>query len=233
MIVIITLVQLIMVFILVYQMRPDDKIRYAIYLPNLAGIAFQTMIYSMLLTAGFSWGGCKADAKTWWLLKSSSISPTLLFDSKLLIGTLCTVAYTEVWLIVVLILARIPAQLWLPILLMIAVITATATAFNTAMGTLPWVAEIGGTDRDFSKQPLLRLATLVVTIIANIILIIAPTIILQIGVLGKMKFFGGRQSGSLSTSQQLTIGFILISLIGVWGISYLLGRQSLRKLLYT
>ena len=232
MIVIITLVQLIMVFILVYQMRPDDKIRYAIYLPNLAGIAFQTMIYSMLLTAGFSWGGCKADAKTWWLLKSSSISPTLLFDSKLLIGTLCAVAYTEVWLVVVLILARIPAQLWLPILLMIAVITATATAFNTAMGTMPWVAEIGGTDRDFSKQPLLRLATLLVTIIANLILLVVPTIILQIGVLGKMKLFGGRQSSSLSTSQQLTIGFILISLIGAWAISYFLGRQSLRKLLY-
>ncbi len=232
MIVLITLVQLIMVFILVYQMRPDDEIYYAFHLPRLAGIAFQTMIYSVLLTAGFSWGGCKADAKTWWLLKSSSISPTLLFDSKLLIGTLCAVAYTEVWLVVVLILARIPSQLWLPILLMTVVITATATAFNTAMGTLPWVAEIGGTDRDFSKQPLLRLATLLVTIIANLILLVAPTIILQIGVLAKMKLFGGRQSGSLSASQQLTIGFILISLVGVWGISYVLGRQSLRKLLY-
>ena len=232
MIVILTLIQLIMIFILVYQMRPDDKNYYAIYLPNLAGIAFQTIIYSVLLTAGLSWGGCKAEAKTWWLLKSSSISPTLLFDSKLLIGTLCAVAYVEVWLVVVLILARIPSQLWLPILLMTAVITATATAFNTAMGTLPWVAEIGEADRDFSKQPILRLATLLVTIIANIILIIVPTIILQIGVLGKMELFGGRQSGLLSTSQQLTIGFILIILIGVWGISYLLGRQSLRKLLH-
>ena len=232
MIVILTLIQLIMIFILVYHMRPDDKNYYAIYLPNLAGIAFQTMIYSVLLTAGLSWGGCKAEAKTWWLLKSSSISPTLLFDSKLLIGTLCAVAYVEVWLVVVLRLARIPVQLWLPILLMTAVITATATAFNTAMGTLPWVAEIGEIDQDFTKQPILRLATLLVTIIANIILIIVPTIILQIGVLGKMKFFGGRQGSSLSTSQQLTIGFILISLIGVWAISYFLGRQSLRKLLY-
>ena len=232
MIVILTLIQLIMIFILVYQMRPDDKIYYAIYLPNLAGITFQTMIYSVLLTAGLSWGGCKAEAKTWWLLKSSSISPTLLFDSKLLIGTLCAVAYVEVWVVVVLILARIPAQLWLPILLMTAVLTATATAFNTAMGTLPWVAEIGETDKDFSKQPILRLATLLVTIIANIILLIVPTIVLQIAVLGKMKLFGGRQSDLLSTSQQLTIGFILIILIGVWAVSYFLGRQSLRKLLY-
>ena len=232
MIVILTLIQLIMIFFLVYQMRTNDKIYYAVYLPNLAAIAVQIMIYSVILTAGLSWGGCKADAKTWWLLKSSSISPTLLFDSKLLIGTLCAIAYIEVWLVIVLVLSRIPLQLWLPILLMTAVITATATAFNTAMGTLFWVAEIGETDRNFSKQPILRFATLVVTIVANLILLSAPIIILQIVVLGKMKLFGGRQSGSLSTSQQLTIGFILIILIGVWVISYLLGRQSLRKLLY-
>ena len=232
MIVILTLIQLIMIFFLAYQMRTDDKIYYAVYLPNLAAIAVQIMIYSVILTAGLSWGGCKADAKTWWLLKSSSISPTLLFDSKLLITTLCAIAYIEVWLVVVLILSRIPFQLWLPILSLTAVITATATAFNTAMGTLSWVAEIGEADRNFSKQPLLRFATLVVTIVANLILLSAPIIILQIVVLGKMKLFGGRQSGSLSTSQQLTIGFILIILIGVWGISYFLGRQSLRKLLY-
>ena len=232
MIVILTLLQLIPIFALVYQMRTDDKIYYAVYLPNLAAIAVQIMIYSMIATAGLSWGGCKADAKTWWLLKSSSISPALLFDSKLVIGTLCAVAYAEVWLFAVLILSRIPPQLCLPILLMTTVITATATAFNTAMGTLPWVAEIGETDRDFSKRPVLRLATLLVTIIANLILLSAPTIILQIVVLGKMEFFGGKQSSSLSATQQLTIGFILIILIGMWAISYLLGRQSLRKLLY-
>ncbi len=232
MIVILTLLQLIPIFALVYQIRTDDKIQYAVYLPNLAAIAVQIMIYSMIATAGLSWGGCKADAKTWWLLKSSSISPALLFDSKLLIGTLCAVGYAEVWLVVVLILSRIPPQLWLPILLMTTLITATATAFNTAMGTLPWVAEIGEADRDFSKQPVLRLATLLVTIIANLILLSAPIIILQIVVLGKMKFFGGKQSSLLSATQQLTVGFILIILIGVWAISYLLGRQSLRKLLY-
>ena len=232
MIVILTLLQLIPISTLVYQMQTDDKINYAVYLPNLAAIAVQIMIYSAIVTAGLSWGGCKADAKTWWLLKSSSISPALLFDSKLVIGTLCAVGYAAVWLVIVLILSRIPFQLWLPILLMTAVITATATTFNTAMGTLPWVAEIGETDQDFSKQPILRLATLVVTIIANLILFSASTIILQIVVLGKMEFFGGRQRGLLSTSQQLTIGFILIILIGVWAISYFLGRQSLRKLLY-
>ena len=151
MIVILTLLQLIPIAAAVYQIRADDEIYYSFHLPNLAAITVQIMIYSMIVTAGLSWGGCKAEAKTWWLLKSSAISPTLLFRSKLLIGTLCAVAYAGVWVFVILTLFRIPFQLWLPILLMITLITATATAFNTAMGALPWVAEIGETDRDDSR----------------------------------------------------------------------------------
>ena len=232
MIVILTLLQLIPIFALVYQMRNADEIHYGFHLPNLAALAVQIMIYSMIATSGLSWGGCKSEAKTWWLLKSSSISPALLFKSKLLIGTLCAVAYAGVWILVILTLFRIPVQLWLPILLMTTVIIATATAFNTAMGTLPWVAEIGETDRGFSKRPIFRLATLLITIIANLILLSMPIVVLQIAVLSEMQLFGGKQSGFLSTPQQLTVVFILTILIGVWAISYFLGRQSLRKLLY-
>ena len=232
MIVILTLLQLIPIVAAVYQIRNDDEIYYSFHLPNLAAITVQIMIYSVIITAGLSWGGCKVEAKTWWLLKSSAISPTLLFRSKLLIGTLCAVAYAGVWIFVLLTLFRIPLQLWLPILLMTTLITATATAFNTAVGTLPWVAEIGETNRDSSRRPVLRFATLLVTIIANLILLSVPTIALQIAVLNEMELFGGKQSGLLSTLQQLTIAFILIILVGTWTISYLLGRQSLRKLLY-
>ena len=232
MIVILTLLQLISIFFVVYQIRADDEINYVVHLPNLVAITVQIMIYSVIATTGLSWGGCKAEAKTWWLLKSSAISPTLLFKSKLLIGTLCAVAYAEVWILVILTLFRIPLQLWLPILLMTILITATATAFNAAMGTLPWVAEIGETNRDAGRQPILRLATLLVTTIANLILLGVPAIVLQIVVLSEMEVFGGTQSGLLATPQQLTIAFTLSILIGVWVISYLLGRQSLRRLLY-
>ncbi len=232
MVIILTLFQLIPIFALLYQMPTTDQIHYDFHLPNLAAIAVQIMIYSLIATAGLSWGGCKAETKTWWLLKSSAISPTLLFKSKLSIGTLCAAAYAGVWVFVILTLFRIPIQLWMPILLMITAIIATATAFNTAMGTLPWVAEIGETNRDFDRQPVLRFATLLVTIIVNLILLSVPTIILQIVVLSEMELFGGRQSGLIPATQLLIIAFILISLIGVWAISYLLGRQSLRKLLY-
>ncbi len=232
MIIMLTLIQLILIFAAAYQIRADDESSYGVHLPLLGGIAVQIMIYSVMATSGFSWGGCKAEAKTWWLLKSSSISPALLFNSKFFIGTLCAVVYAEVWFFVGLILFRIPLQLWLPILLMTTVITATATAFNTAMGTLPWVAEIGETDWDSRKQPTLRFATLLVTMIANLILLSGPIIVLEIVVLGEMEFFGGKQNGSLSTPQQLTIVFILSTLIGVWVMLYLLGKQSLRKLLY-
>ena len=232
MIVMLTFIQLIPIFAAAYQIRNDDEIHYGFHLPNLAAIAVQIMIYSAIATSGLSWGGCKADAKTWWLLKSSSISSVLLFNSKLLIGTLCAAVYVEVWFFVVLILFRIPLQLWLPMLLTTTAITATATAFNTAMGTLPWVAEIEETDRISNRQPILRLATLLIAIIANLILLSGPIIILQIVVLGEMELFGGQQSDSLSTPQQLTIVFIFSVLIGVWVLSYFLGKQSLRKLLY-
>lgn len=232
MVIILTLLQLIPIFALLYQMPTTDQIHYGFHLPNLAAIVVQIMIYSLIATAGLSWGGCKAETKTWWLLKSSAISPALLFKSKLSIGTLCAVVYAGVWIFVILTLFRIPIQLWLPILLMIAAITATATAFNTAMGTLPWVAEIGETNRDFDRQPVLRFTTLLITIIANLILLGVPTIILQIVVLSEMELFGGRQSGPIPATHLLIIAFILISLIGVWATSYLLGSQSLRKLLY-
>ena len=199
MIIMLTLIQLVMVFATAHQIQTDDENGYGVHLPLLGGIAVQIMIYSVIATSGLSWGGYKAEAKTWWLLKSSSISPALLFNSKFFIGTLCAVVYTEVWFVVGLILFRIPLQLWLPVLLTTTMITATATAFNTAMGTLPWVAEIGGTDRDYSKQPVLRLATLLITIIANLILLSGPIIVLEIVVLGEMELFGGKQSGSLST----------------------------------
>ena len=232
MIVMLTLIQSILLFAAAYQIRTDGESDYGVHLPLLGGLAVQIMIYSVMATSGLSWGGCKAEAKTWWLLKSSSISPALLFNSKFFIGILCAIAYAEVWFLVGLILFRIPLQLWLPILLITTVITATATAFNTAMGTLPWVAEIGETDRNSSKQPILRLATLLITIITNLILLSGPIIVLQIVVLGEMELFGGEQNGSLSTPQQLTIAFILSILLGVWVISYLLGKQSLRKLLH-
>lgn len=232
MVVILTLLQLIPIFAAVYQIRNEDEIHYGFHLPNLAALAVQVMIYSMIATSGLSWGGCKVETKTWWLLKSSSISPALLFKSKLLIGTLCAVTYAGVWMLVILTLFRIPVPLWLPILLMITLITATTTAFNTAMGTLPWVAEIGSIDWGSGKQPNLRLATLLVTIIVNLILLSGPVIILQIVVLSEMKLFGGGQRGILLFPQQLTVVLILSGLVGVWGLSYFLGRQSLRKLLY-
>ena len=232
MIVILSLLQLIPIFAAVYQIRNGDEIDYGFHLPNLAALAVQIMIYSMIATSGLSWGGCKAEAQTWWLLKSSSISPALLFKSKLLIGTLCAVTYVGVWLLVILALFRIPLLLWLPILLMITVITATTTAFNTAIGTLPWVAEIGSADGGSSKRPIFRLGTLLITIIANLILLSAPTIALQLYVLSETELFGGERRGFLSTPHQLTIVFILTILIGVWGLSYFFGRQSLRKLLY-
>ena len=62
-IIILTLIQLIPIFALLYQMPTTDPIHYGFHLPNLAAIVVQIMIYSLIATAGLSWGGCKAETK--------------------------------------------------------------------------------------------------------------------------------------------------------------------------
>ena len=231
MVIMLILIQLILVFAAAYEIRTDGGSGHGIHLP-LLGIAVQIMIYSVMATAGLTWGGCKAEAKTWWLLKSSPISPALLFNSKFLIGTLCAVTYVNVWFLLGLILFRISPWLWTPILIMTTVITAAATAFNTAVGALPWVAEIGETGRDSGRRPVLRLATILVTMTVNLILLIVPIMVMEIVVLSEIHPFGGKPNFSMSTVQQISIAATFSVLIGVWGISYLLGRRSLKRLLY-
>ena len=180
-----------------------------------------SVMASVMITLGFTWGGFKAEAKTWWILKSGPVSPELLFKSKILIATLCSVAYTNIWCCLWLILFRVSLVLWLPILMVTTITTAAAIAFNTAMGALPWVAEVGEPYRDSRKRPVTRIATILLTIVANAVLLSAAPG-WGIAVLGEE---------SISVLQQLGIAVTLIAMIGVWGLSYLSGKRLLRKLL--
>jgi hypothetical protein len=119
----------------------------------------------------------------------------------------------------------------LPILLTTTIITAAATAFNTAIGTLPWVAEVGKTDRDSGKRPVSRIATILLTFVVDIVIIVGPTLLLEIVVLNKIDLLRGELHFSLSTLQMITIAGLLSVLIVVSGVSYLLGKRALGKLL--
>lgn len=188
-------------------------------------LGIQIIIYSVMAsvmtTLEFTWGGFKAEAKTWWILKSGPVSPELLFKSKILIATFCSVAYTNVCFCLWLILFRVSLVLWLPILMVTTITTAAAIAFNTAMGALPWVAEIGESYRDSRKRPVTRIATILLTIVTNAVLL-SPALVWGIVVLSEE---------SIRMLQGIGIAVTLIVMIGVWRLSYLSGKRSLRKLL--
>ena len=208
-------------------------------------LGIQIMLYSAMITSGLTWGGFKAEAETWWLLKSGPVTPKLLFNSKFLTATLCSVIYTDFWMVAALTLFRVPIHLGLSVLFVTTLTTAVTIAFNTAVGTLPWIAEIqkanqeirSGSDSAMShqfsdeKRPILRMATLFVTIIANLILIIGPVLILlKINLLDEALSNLSEQF-SLSVMQKIVVGTTLLFMVSVWHSSYLIGRRSLWKLL--
>ena len=220
-VVILTLIVLVGMIPAASEISDSGGAERGVVIPLYIGLGIQIMIFSVMATLGFTWGGFKAEAKTWWTLKSGPVSPELLFRSKVLIATCCSVAFTSIWLCLWLILFRISLELWLPIL-MVSMITMAATiAFNTAMGALPWVAEIGESSRDSRKRPVTRIATVFFTIVTNVVLL-SPALVWGIVVLG------GESIGLLKL---VGIAVTLVVLIGVWGLSYLSGKRSLRKLL--
>ena len=192
------------------------------------GVGTQVMLYSVLTTMGLTWGGYKVEKKTWWLLKSGPISADLLFNSKFLIAALCSGVYTNFWFLLVLRQFRVALPLWPPILLTVTLITAAAVAFNTAIGALPWIAEIGHADRTSVRRPVLRFVTMLGAMIINLILIAGPPLLLEIVLLKEIQTFGG----PLSAIQQMTLAGTVGLLAGVSCLSYLLGKRFLRKLLW-
>ena len=194
-------------------------------------LGLQVMTYSVMVTLGLTWGGFKTEINTWWILKSGPITPGLLFKGKLLTATFCSVIYTNFWILFVLILFRGTDRSWPLILLSTTLITATTIAFNTAIGTLPWVAEIEQENGETGKRSILRMTTILVTIIINAVLLICPTLVLLKIDLVDDVLIEVFHPLPLSMVQYAMIVTTLGFLVGVWGISYLLGKRSLRKLL--
>lgn len=165
---------------------------------------FQTvvMFYPAMMTLGLTWAGVKSEEKTWWLLKSTPTSLNLLLHSRLLVATLCATIYANSWMLLGLIFFKAPLGLWLPTLAVTTLVTATAAAFNTALGALPWVAQIGTASGAVVKKPILRTATMAGGIIANATVVVTSA---------------------------TTAKFILLAL--VWVVSYFAGREFLKRLL--
>ena len=220
-VVILTLIVLVSMVPAASEIRDSGGAERGVVIPLYIGLGFQIMIISVMATLGFTWGGFKAEAKTWWILKSGPIAHESLFRSKILIATCCSVVYTNVWFFMWLNLFRVSFELWLPILIVTTITTTAVISFNTAMGALPWVAEIGESYRDSRRMPVTRIATIFFAIAGNAVLL-SPVLVWGVVVLG---------GESISVLKLLGIAATLVVLIGVWGLSYLSGKRSLRKLL--
>lgn len=170
-------------------------------------IAVQVVLYSILISLGLSCSGFREEAKTWWMLKSAPVTPQLMFKSKFLTALLCGFIYAEFWILIAVKLLQIPVATWLPILL-IPIPTLTAVSvLNTAIGTLPWMAEL-----THEPKPLLRVLTFMFTLLADITLVVASMMTWHL--VGVVWF-----------------GVLMIFLAGVFGGAYKLGIGNLRKLL--
>ncbi|MXV72775.1 hypothetical protein F4Z99_00685 [Candidatus Poribacteria bacterium] len=170
-------------------------------------LTVQVVLYSILITFGISCNGLRDEAKTWWMLKSAPVTPDLVFTSKFLTTLLCALVYAEFWSLVIIYLLQMPRDVWMPILLTPVIMLPAGCALNTAIGTLPWMAEL-----THQPKPLLRVVTFTVVLIVNIGLVIAPVI------------------AWYTKSIVLFVGLI-VSLASIFVVSYKWGIGNLRKLL--
>ncbi len=134
-------------------------------------LTVQIALYSILITFGISCNGLRDEAKTWWMLKSAPVTPRLVFTSKFLTALLCALVYAEFWSLIVIYLLRIPRDSWIPVLLIPIITLPAGCTVNTMIGTFSWMAELTQ-----QPKPFLRILTFTVTLIVDIILIMAPII---------------------------------------------------------
>ena len=95
----------------------------------------------------------------------------------------------------------------MPVMLTPILTLPTACALNTAIGTLPWMAEL-----TYQTKPILRVLTFTVTLIIDVVLVLALVI-------------------AWYTESFIAFVGLTICLAGVFGISYRWGIGNLRKLL--
>ena len=177
-------------------------------------LTVQIVLYSMLITFGISCNGLRDEAKTWWMLKVSPVTPKLVFTSKFLTALLCALIYAEFWSVFAVGLLRIPKDAWIPAMLTPVLTLPTACAVNTTIGTLPWMAELThwGNTQAKTPKPVLRVLTFTVTLVVDIALVLAPVI-------------------AWYTESFIAFIGLLILFVGIFIISYRWGIGNLRRLL--
>jgi len=194
----------------------------------LAPITPQIILYSIIISFTVTWGAFKNEGDVWWLLQSAPISPSALYKPKLIFGMILSSLYTGFWMVVSLLLLRMPANLIsISILFIAGIITAVLVSINVAVGSLPWMAEVGQWKQ--SKNPTARIVTYILSMILNIFLLIIPIIFL--GAVWDGKDLPLLNSLPENAAKFSAIGIILLFFLGIFIASYMIGKRNLSKLL--
>ena len=224
MVIMLTLVMLATLVAYTHQLQSSGG-HHSIGLHKLQTLA---MIYSAMITLGLTWSGFKNEGRTWWLLKSTPTSASLLFHSRLIVATLCATIYADFWMLLGLILFKAPLGWWAPTLAVTSLVTVAAAAFNTALGALPWVAEAETADGAAAKKPILRIATLAGGIVANVTFVVISASSAHLPTIEPIRI---ADALSIVISADTAKFASLASLAFVWAASYFAGRTILRRLL--
>ncbi|HIA64770.1 TPA: hypothetical protein EYN98_01625 [Candidatus Poribacteria bacterium] len=195
---------------------------------SIFGVFSQVMLYSIMASLGLTWSGFKVEKDTWWILKSSMVLPKLLFRSKFLVATLFATAYANVWILAIMIVTKMPGRFWLPVLGMSTLLITSVTAFNTAVGSLPWVCEIDVHNQTRRRRPVMRFVTMILTMVVNIVVLVIPLMIWQFVFIAENRF-GLLENYSILVVQQLVLLFMVALLILLCLGSNIIGTRFLNK----
>jgi len=190
-------------------------------------LMFIVIFYSLIISLGMTWGAFKNEGDAWWILQSSPIAPATLYKAKLILGFAIAVLYTEFWMAFALLLLRPPAKIGFIVVCAAGVFTASLVAINLSIGSLPWMAEVG--QWKTSRNPTARIATYILSMIFDLVVLIVPTVILFVAWEQKELPFFSRFPRYVAKST--AVGIVLLFFFGVFITSYVIGKRNLSRLI--
>ena len=193
---------------------------------SLVVVTGQIILYSMMVSMGLTWGAFKSEGDAWWLLQSSPLPPSGLFHAKLMFSMLFTLLYTVFWIGVAILLLRPTTFTCLLTPLSGGIVAIGLAAINTAVGSLPWMAEVGVEQNH--RNPTARAATIILSLIIDIFLLIGSIFLLvtacednRIPLLNIPP----------STVRIVAVGIVLFIFAILIAIAYFIGKKYSAKLL--
>jgi len=186
----------------------------------------QIVLYSMMISMRLTWGAFKSEGAAWWLLQSAPISPSMLFHAKLTFSVLFALLYTEFWVGISMLLLQPETFACLLAPLAGGIAAITLAAINTAVGSLPWMAQVGVAQHQ--RNPSARAVTIIFSLVIDIFLLMGPIFLLvatwednNIPILNIPPY----------AAKAATVGIVIFIFVIFFAIAYFIGKKSLAKLL--